>query len=69
MKLNIKTMQTIYLNMRTSQGVETVDEFTKEQNQSSKEFRLYTNEMRKEYQIAGMNVYKSSRCTNDWKNK
>lgn len=62
-------MQTIYLNMRTSQGVETVDEFTKEQNQSSKEFRLYTNEMRKEYQIAGMNVYKSSRCTNDWKNK
>jgi len=62
-------MQTIYLNIRTSQGVETVDEFTKEQNQSSKEFRLYTNEMRKEYQIAGMNVYKSSRCTNDWKNK
>lgn len=62
-------MQTIYLNMRTSQGVETVDEFTKEENQSSKEFRLYTNEMRKEYQIAGMNVYKSSRCTNDWKNK
>ena len=55
--------------MRTSQGVETVDEFTREENQSPKEFRLYVNQMVKEYQIAGMNVYKSSRCTNDWKQK
>jgi len=62
-------METIYLNMRTSQGVETIDEFTREQNQSPKEFRLYVNQMVKEYQIAGMNVYKSSRCTNDWKQK
>jgi len=62
-------MNTIYLNMRTSQGVETVDEFTREENQTPKEFRLYVNQMVKEYQIAGMNVYKSSRCTNDWKQK
>lgn len=62
-------MKTIYLNIRTSQGVETVDEFTREENQTSKEFRLYVNQMVKEYQIAGMNVYKSSRCTNDWKTK
>lgn len=62
-------METIFLNIRTSQGVETVDEFTREEGQSPKEFRLYVNQMYKEYQIAGMNVYKSSRCTNDWKNK
>lgn len=62
-------MKAIYLNIRNSQGVETVDEFTKEENQTVKEFRLYVNQMVKEYQIAGMNVYKSSRCTNDWKNK
>jgi hypothetical protein len=62
-------METIYLNMRTSQGVETVDEFTREPNQSPKEFRLYVSQMCKEYQIAGMNVYKSSRYTNDWKQK
>jgi len=62
-------MNTIFLNMRTSQGVETVDEFTREENQTPKEFRLYVNQMVKEYQIAGMNVYKSSRCTNDWKTK
>ena len=55
--------------MRTSQGVETIDEFTKEQTQSPKEFRVYVSQMIKEYKIAGMNVYKSSRCTNDWKQK
>ena len=62
-------MNTIFLNMRTYQGVETVEEFTREENQTPKEFRLYVNQMVKEYQIGGMNVYKSSRCTNDWKQK
>lgn len=62
-------METIYLNMRTSQGVETIDEFTREKNQSPKDFRKYVNDMVKEYNIAGMNAYKSSRCTNDWKQK
>ena len=62
-------MNTTYLNMLTSQGVETVDEFTKESTQTPKEFRQYVNSMVKEYQLAGMNVYKSSRCTKDWKNK
>jgi len=62
-------METIYLNIRTSQGVETIDEFTREKSQSLKDFRKYVNEMVKEYNIAGMNVYKSSRCTNDWKQK
>lgn len=60
---------TIYLNWRTKNGVETVDEFTKEPGQSFREFRLYVREMINEYHIAGINVYRSSRCTNDWKNK
>lgn len=60
-------MKTVYLNMKTSQGVETVDEFTRELGQDPKEFRKYVNQMIKEYNIAGMNVYKSTRCTNDWK--
>lgn len=62
-------MKTIYLNLKSSYGVETVDEFSREENQSPKEFRKYVSEMVREYQLAGMNVYKSSRCTNDWKNK
>jgi hypothetical protein len=58
---------TIYLNMKTSYGVETVDEFTREQNQTSKDFRVYVYKMLKEYHLAGMNVYKSTRCTKEWK--
>jgi hypothetical protein len=62
-------MKTIYLNMRGPYGVETVDEFTREEGQNPIEFRKYVTQMVKEYQLAGMNVYRSSRCTNDWKNK
>lgn len=62
-------MGTVYLNMKTSEGVETVDEFTREKGQSPIEFRKYISQMIREYHIAGMNVYKSSRCTKDWKIK
>lgn len=60
---------TIYLNMKNSQGIETVDEFTREAEQSPKEFRIYVSEMVNEYRIAGMNVYKSSRPTKEWAQK
>lgn len=59
-------MKTIYLNIKTSQGTETVDEFTKEEGQTLSDFRKYVNKMVKEYQIAGMNVYKSQRKCKDW---
>lgn len=62
-------MRTIYLNLRANQGVETVDEFSRELNQTTKEFRTYVSKMVSEYRLAGMDVYKSSRCTKDWKNK
>jgi hypothetical protein len=59
---------TTYLNMKTSQGIETVDEFTRETGQNPIEYRRYVRQMTKEYRIAGMNVYISSRCTKDWRN-
>lgn len=62
-------MKTIYLNIRTSQGVETVDEFTPEAGQSIRDFKKYVSNMINEYRTAGMNVYRSSRCTRDWSNK
>ena len=62
-------MRTIYLNMKSAHGVETVDEFTREKGQSPREFRKYVSDMVKEYHLAGMNVYRSQRCTNDWRNK
>jgi hypothetical protein len=60
-------MKTIYLNMKTKQGVETVDEFTREEGQNPKDFRVYVNSMVKEYRISGMQVYKSSRSTKEWR--
>jgi len=62
-------MKPIYFNTKTSQGVETIDEFTIESQQTHKEFKKYVNQMINEYTTAGINVYKSSRCTKDWKNK
>jgi len=62
-------MGTIFLNIKTNLGTETVDEFTREENQTLKEFKKYVNQIVNEYQIAGLNVYKSIRSTNDWKNK
>ena len=63
------TNKPIYLNMKTYQGVETVDEFTREENQTPKEFRAYVRQMVQEYHLAGMMVYKSSRCTKEWASK
>jgi hypothetical protein len=63
-------MKTIYLNIKTSQGVETVDQFTSTEFkpcEKYKSFRQYVNAMVYEYHIAGMNVYKSLRPTNEWK--
>lgn len=58
-----------YLNMMTSNGVETVDEFERDNGQSIREYNRYVNEMVSEYRLAGMNVYKSTRPTKDWANK
>jgi hypothetical protein len=64
-------MQTIYLNIKTSQGVETVDEFTRGEDapKNPKEFKAYIKSMISEYQLTGQNVYKSTRSTKEWKNK
>lgn len=59
----------IYLNMRTNQGIETVDEFTRPIEQSIKDFKKYINNIISEYRLAGMNVYRSNRCTKEWRNK
>lgn len=61
--------KTIYINIRGTQGVETIDEFTQEAGQSSKDFYEYVRGITDEYHIAKMPVYGSPRCTKDWKNK
>jgi len=63
--------KTIYLNIKTSQGIETVDQFTRGENSpnDSLEFRKYVRKMVAEYHLSGMPVYISGRSTKDWKNK
>lgn len=61
-------MATIYLNWKGSlQGRETVDEFTREPDQTPKEFRAYVQSMKREYMLAGMSVYQSSRPCANWR--
>lgn len=61
---------TIYLNVKTSQGVETVDEFTPGIDAPpGREFRQYLSKMVQEYQLTGQNVYRSNRSTKTWKDK
>jgi hypothetical protein len=60
----------VFLNWRTGQGVETVDEFTQGSDDAPagrREFRAYVNEMISEYHMAGMAVYRSSRPCRGWK--
>lgn len=56
-----------YFNMRTSHGVETIDQIDREDFKTYKEYRDEVSRLRSEYAMAGMNVYSSSRCTKEWK--
>ena len=57
-----------YFNIKTSQGVETVDELNPSDFNSYKEFRTELRRLVNEYKMCGMSVYISQRSTNDWKN-
>lgn len=55
--------------MKSHHGTETVDQFTRGEDapQDYSEFKKYVREMVAEYRLAGMAVYRSSRCCKDWK--
>ena len=60
-----------YFNIKTQYGVETVDSIDQKDfiGKSYKEFRQEVRRLLYEYHLAGMNVYISSRCTKDWREK
>lgn len=51
----------VYLNLKTAQGTETIDELNKKDFNSEKEFRQELKRLVNEYRIAGMQVYTSQR--------
>jgi hypothetical protein len=61
-------MKTIYFNMRTNYGIETVDQICSIDFENTKDFRKELKSMLYNYHLAGMNVYLSSRSTKEWKN-
>lgn len=58
---------TRYLNIKSSYGIETVDELRLEDFPTRKLFLTEIRRLVSEYNIAGMAVYISQRCTADWK--
>lgn len=63
--MNIKR----YFNIKTTLGVETVDELELNDFTTQKAFRLELKRLYKEYRLSGMNVYISNRCTKYWTKK
>lgn len=62
----------IYLNIKTSQGVETIDQLDAKDFKTYKEFNKELKRLKNEYRIASSfynSIYSSQRCTNDWKQK
>lgn len=58
-----------YFNLKSVYGTETIDQIDPKDFNSFAEYRKELNMLIREYRLAGMNVYISRRCTNDWKNR
>jgi hypothetical protein len=58
-----------YFNLKSVYGIETIDQISPKDFESYKEFKKELNMLMREYRLAGMNVYISQRCTNDWTKK
>lgn len=57
-----------YFNLKSVYGVETVDQINRKDFGSYKEYKAELKNMLSGYMAAGMVVYLSQRCTNDWRN-
>lgn len=60
---------TKYLNIKTGNAVETVDELSLSDYKTYSEFRAELRRLIAEYRMAGMFVYSSSRCTKECREK
>lgn len=60
-------MRSTYLNWNSGYGLETVDEIRREDFASLKEYRAEIRHCVREYHLAGMAVYTSSRACRNWK--
>ena len=59
----------VYFNIKTRNEVETIDEFNSKDFKDIREFNHEVSRCYREYHLGGTNVYRSSRCTNEWSKK
>ena len=62
----------VYLNIKTSEGVETIDELSQKDFNSYKDFRIELRRLLKEYRLSGSfysGIYTSKRSTKQWRQK
>ena len=55
-----------YLNIRTSEGVETIDHIDRNDFNTYSDYSKEVARLVREYRICGMNVYTSQRSTKDY---
>jgi hypothetical protein len=60
---------TKYFNLRSVYGVETVDELSRNDFPTLKEYTAELRRLRTEYHLSGMPVYISTRSTKEWRNR
>ena len=56
-----------YLNTRTCYGVETLDEISRDDFNSYKDYAAYVRQQQAEHAMTGVSVYASRRCAKIWK--
>jgi hypothetical protein len=60
---------TRYFNLKTPYGTETVDELSRNDFPTLKEYAAELRRLRTEYHLSGMSVYISTRSTKEWRNR
>jgi hypothetical protein len=58
-----------YFNIKTSYGVETIDQLDAKDFNSYKDYIAELRRLKNEYKLAGMNVYLSQKATKEWREK
>lgn len=58
-----------YINCRTQYGVETYDEVDSKDYPTNRARKAAVRELVRSYHVAGENVYTSTRCTKEWRDR
>lgn len=58
-----------YINCRTKEGIETLDEVNSNEYRSIHTFKQVLLDLRKDYQVSGHDAYISIRSTKEWKDR